>query len=808
MAEGIVNMDFEGAWTFVPVIITSILAALWSRVEFQACNYIPWTILDLDNRQRTQTLDTRGRQAARTVMLDYPSMGYPGAIYTSLKYRHFFPFSSLIVSVLLRAQIFLSTGLFRVDGYLSQTYLGIRPGNLYTMIALFGVSALFALHLVLCAPPSSGITPRDPTTMAGTAALLANSSQALSKLSGTGSLDILDVSTKMRGPWCTTLLHHPHVHPSYEFRLELFESEMNHSYDHRDRLPEELPAPYRPWTMRAFTAITIMAVSIILIVGLWLTYMFGGGVDDRFSPSETYYFLWSSFVTMVFMMLAIFLACIDFDSRRLTPFLKLVSRDCSFDESMGLAYTNEVAGKTLFKSLRYGDWSVFITSLVAFVAWVLPICTAGLFTSSYVEHMAPAQLLQQTYFQSVDSINVQPDNRLVDDILLKPTPDFPPWTWDELAFQALDITPRGEEWRAAGKRVTASIPAMYITLNCDSQSFQGDDVDDLRCQPFGEDDHVDMCGNHDLVGRVVSSCTNLRRNSTINYVWGSCESLTLIAYMCEETYLATDAVTTLDGDELAISRWATPVPDRLTQGPSDLSLPIDGAYDLLGNMSSDAEGAEGLDRFFATLTRSRLDVPLQRLRSMARVNSVLTGITRQHGIIRAQTLTGSAVRRPFTEDSPSRPAAIETELVMRQRAVIQSRGQTYALTVLLGVITGLMGIWLLIRPRAALPKNPGSIAARASLVADSTIWWHLPKGVEWLSDERLAHRLRKKVFRMGWFSVHSTRTGVVERNYGIGIVQDGRRREVPYVPDASESGYSTGGHSRQRRKGMADATYY
>lgn len=53
-----------------------------------------------------------------------------------------------------------------------------------------------------------------------------------------------------------------------------------------------------------------------------------------------------------------------------------------------------------------------------------------------------------------------------------------------------------------------------------------------------------------------------------------------------------------------------------------------------------------------------------------------------------------------------------------------------------------------------VPQSPGTIAALASLLADSNIFRYLPEHSQWLSEERIAQVLHGQQFSMGWFDVN------------------------------------------------------
>lgn len=78
----------------------TVVAAFWARVELQAMRYMPW----IDMR--------RGRPSDHD--LDYTAMLSPEVLYHSLRRRHYLVFWTAITALLIRAEIVLAPGLFRL----------------------------------------------------------------------------------------------------------------------------------------------------------------------------------------------------------------------------------------------------------------------------------------------------------------------------------------------------------------------------------------------------------------------------------------------------------------------------------------------------------------------------------------------------------------------------------------------------------------------------------------------------------------------------------------------------------------------
>jgi hypothetical protein len=89
------------AWTYGPTAILTVVAALWSRVEFQAKQYAPW-----------QAMQEGPTEASQSVLLDYVSPMQPVALFKAFRNRNLVVSSAISYSLLLSFALVLSTGLF------------------------------------------------------------------------------------------------------------------------------------------------------------------------------------------------------------------------------------------------------------------------------------------------------------------------------------------------------------------------------------------------------------------------------------------------------------------------------------------------------------------------------------------------------------------------------------------------------------------------------------------------------------------------------------------------------------------------
>ena len=791
MESWTVRTDGSCANSFLLLVI-SILHILWSRVESQAVDYTPWIVLGAEG---ASLRDVRRKDLYRTLLLDYPDMWFHRRIFLAIANRHFLVVLSGVISLLLKVLILLSTGLFRVHiASKGVAMLAARPGSMHATAVFFALCLVLTLWMVWIAPPNNGIVPRDPTTLGGTAALLANSHGLLDRLAGSGNKVAAMSVNRISGAWRGSVLQQAGRVPELVYQLNGLDSK--HARILRDSQSLEEPnGSYHPWTIRATASVITIVVSALLVAGLWIIHEVRGP-ENRFAIDENSYFLWTSLVTFFFVALSSYLGHLDWDARRLAPFIKLITQEeSSYRESVGLAYTDEFGLWTLLKSMRYGDWMCFVAKWAAILGWLLPIFSAALFSASKYDQDTSIQLQQTTYFEYSGVVTPPQSNlSLVQDILIDPVPTYPQWTYDNLALPSIEMKSNEEHWETSAMSFSSTLKGVKATLECQTSAFSDGNGLDLKCE-FGSKS-VSYCqGGDQYAGFVASSCTTFKPAADMSFFWGSCsESGTINVLMCNETLVELDVLVPFTGKDLAIDPKGNPQPDEDTTAPVDGKLTMDDVYSLLNDTVPGAEATAGLDNFFTTLVRSRLNIPVDRLGSKERINSVMEGIQEQHSIIRAQVLTSPSIRTPYSSASPdvTTPAPFSASLTYATLHLAQTDPQTYALTVILCLIIILSVVALLIRPRTAiLSKSPSNIAARGSFVADSTLWWHLPRGAEWLSDERLSHRLRKKTFRLGMTDGTGIRRSA--KNYTLAIVQDSGRvirdelRAGTYSPDFLES---------------------
>jgi hypothetical protein len=750
--------------------VVSIMAMLWARVEAQALLYTPWIVLD---GKPTTVEETRRKQGHRTVLLDYPSLGSFQALTTAFQNRHHLVVASIAIKFLLRAQIVLSTAVFHAEIHVDgSSLLRARLGILHAMAGTFLIISGALLPMLYHAPSARGIAPRDPTSPAGTATLLTSSHQFLTRLSGTGHADMETVAARLASSWYTTELTQPGRRPEEMFQLRQHGGGSGPLCMNPPNVSPEAIATYQPWTQSTRTKIVGIAVSVMLIAGICV--LFGlKGDGDGLEVDDGIFIVWTCVPAIIFAVVAVFWTRIDIDNRRLAPFLKLTTVKHRFQESLGLSYMNEFGLHTAGKAMKNQDWAVFLAKCTAMLGWLMPIFTAGLFAVSQVAQTANLELRPETKFASTSkSLSAAIDSDIIDQVLIQETPKYPRWTWEDVALPEVSLVDHPSEWPLPNTELVAKISGLKSKLKCETVSLEGGEGADWQCVPFGGSKKKSICGaDQSRTALVASSCPQLSSSYSINYVWGSCANDGFISVMmCNESLVEVDVQTTFRTEDLDINTNEIPITNASSEQPSDVKANTASVYAALDGIGANDKRFNGLDGFFRTLVLSRLSTTLERIVMPERQNSVSQAIRQMHGILAAQAINSELIRRPLAKklrvrdnSQPIIPAHVDYVIPR----LTQGSMQTFVLIGLLA-FTLLFGLLSLrTASRGTLPKSPGSIAAQASLLADSSLWWRLPDGAEWMEDDDLARCLRRKTFHLGW-----SRGPTGNQNYGIYIVQD------------------------------------
>ncbi|KAK4443586.1 hypothetical protein QBC34DRAFT_443239 [Podospora aff. communis PSN243] len=692
------------------------------------------------------------------------------------------------------------------QGWVIRDRLMVNKNVAHGMAGGFVLMAIMAAWMIFCAPPAGGFVPRDPDTISGCAVLLSKSTDLLTTLRGTGNRTLEEITDQLPGSYRTVIQSSPDnaLSPSFFLRKDGLVS------------AQVIPGPrqtngagrgefrWSPFGLR----LPVRCIGVVAMLGIGAT---AGGLLVRSNRDNGFFntgdnpntqYLWTILPTLVMELLTIYVKGCDFSIRALAPFTALQSRSDTFERALSTSYTNELGPVTIVRAWRRGNVHVVISKVMTILCRLLPIITNALFSMENLEVKQAVQLQQQTWFGSGDYATYSwQAPAYVADMLLRndASSTFPPWSYEDWAFHVQ--TPIGDAVARADPTnlsVKARLAAVSVDLACSL---------DVTPGPISAENGIPMevggrnvtcfggfsCRKHRYFagsagGHYLSPVCSTDLPPT-TYIWGRCTGNTIdfIAQaVCNEIAVEQDFDATLSGPNMSLDTSInppTPLPDTLRPHPfhGNITDIYTGLFPGDDNLLASPPGAY-LDRFFRSLVTRKLAMPLSHLDSPTTVALVTAAIKKQHALIRAQTLNFDghskmavtpAIRLPFSSNGTKpqyppfttpQPSPQPATLHHAPNRLVQSPTATYITLVVLAAVLLLNIISIVLTKEIQMPKSPGGIAAVASLLADSTIFKHLPsEGVEWMGDAELAEYFRGRgvMFKMDWF----------REGYTIGVVE-------------------------------------
>ncbi|KAL2817893.1 hypothetical protein BDW59DRAFT_175315 [Aspergillus cavernicola] len=719
-------------WTYGPTAIITLIAAFWSRVEFQSKKREPW-----------RTMHETPCTASRSVLLDYVSEAQPLSMLKAIRNKHTAVVASIACSLLLKLLIICSTGLV-----VHQSLVQPEPSTTVGQAVIIENQILLVIAILIL-DSREAIMPCNLGTISGMVPILANSSKFYESLCGTGatSLDVLRHCLEDGRYW---------THRGLQgFSIEGFQPEQSQAEsDHREKYLAWRPFP--SLIARILILIGVAAVIAGLEVTLHMSQTHQGLGDV--ARDGYMHFLWTLLPAVIMVTIALLLASIDFNVRCLAPFAKLKSPGgATLQESLALDFLDTISILNVFQSIRTRQWTVLATTLSTLIASFLSIIASSLYSSIDVPHVTTMNFIQDTVF-TADPTKAHStggsDAIEVSGLILHNNLTYPPWTYEELTFPKLSIEEATD--LLSHSFVDINVPTLRPHLSCHLQT--GPNRRDLRTNfksnpngvadaPYTSSDHApyyldihapsEYCPQYPEDANDPITLTLVRPEayfgiqipnwgsssgqrtgsqtlcSNTTYIWGhaNTDSIDYIAMLsCNTSAEIVDANTRFHLPDLDIDvETSPPRPDDSSARPVDVH-PERPVLDLLSAVSD----YTSLDRFFQAVVYGKYSVPMHTLGQSSESNNVIDSIQHNYKIIVAQQ-SADLIRIPANGTLNNMPFPGTVTNPNRVR-IVQDATSTRILEALLGALIVLNVVALvLMNTDHVLPKSPCSIAAVTSL---------------------------------------------------------------------------------------------
>ena len=683
----------------------------------------------------------------------------------------------------------------------------------HVMVGIFAAVALATVGIIFLAP-GVGLIRRATDTVLDYAVLFTQT-QVRAQLRGTGLSTIQQLMQKLSGDAGDG----PEETFSLPGKTAAGTREPKLSPPGTVALALDQPRPgswYEPWSLLYRTQVAgmlILAALIVLVSGLFYRSQTFHGLATV--SDDTYIrLLWTSLPAVIMTGVSLYCDNLFFTARTLAPFQSLLGGS-RVGRSEGQNYLDETFLTTLSKSLRGRHWTVLLATCIYILGSVLTIMISHLFSVYQYDVGSRVEVQQQTWFAPSNfSASDSEVPSLVAELISHYNLSYLPGTYEGLVFPDLALQDAGL-LDPAKTAIRARVPALRAQLNCTFwsghnrlrkregspdetyQSLTGSNcsffpesgIGPQTARSFG---HALNAASQNADWRLQGRCT---WPWDFAYWWGAGDSnppeppIEVAHYpyeallLCREDWETVDVDTTFATPALAagaLSPDAPPVPDEASARPypyfrrhADYD-PGDGASCAQSEFAS----IKDLDCFFGWLATSRWALPLDHLAAQDFEHEVVAAVKFLHGLLRAQLVHfGYGFKRTAFErkadEAPfeaARPPPVEGVVLEKgQKRLVQNAGPTGALLGVLSAILVLYAVAGRMVERRVVPKDPLSVAAMASLLADSNVYQYLPEGAEGMTSRELGEAFQGKELRMGFFQDPSDGG---KANFTIGVVDD------------------------------------
>ncbi|KAI0909540.1 hypothetical protein F4823DRAFT_593844 [Ustulina deusta] len=678
-----------------------------------------------------------------------------------------------------------------VNGTASRTLarLVVHTPICQALVGLFGLLIVLTLPMLWHTAPRDGFLPREPTTLGGLAAILSKSRFLMSALAHHGHLDMRSISADLKGAYHATVIHRPAnpLFPEFQIRkvdedtLLLDCDSLLQGTDEPDAAQPDL-SWYQPWILHPL----IRGTASVVLLGMIVTLGVLCGVSNRSSGIGTapnggiLHYSWTLVPSALFIIANLYMGSCDFEIRNLASFVALRSELSSFSGIL-TSFADQIGIRTLFNAIKARCSVVVGSKSTVLLGALLPIFTSNLFSAETIQLSRRVTFQQDEWIASSNS--GYDTSNLAAGTILATNLSYPAWTFEDLVFPRVSLA--NGDTLGADAVVTADIRAVRTVLACKASIGTSNFEFSLNGTQYTcPGSKTPICAaDSQLFGIVLSdlplTCSDDTGRTGVSlftgmpitaYAWGSCAEFGLFqptnytaVLLCDESFEEVEVTTTLFGPDLEIRDSHPPKPKDSTAEPYMLQVNDTSYYEFAAGATANRSGDLG---FFPALATGRYNAPEAWFRNDTHREDVIAAIKKQHGILRAQGISGGVgARRRFDNDAenltfvemsaPRRPPNADGEYQYVARRVIQ---HTVSSFILLGLLTTvlLLHVFVAVQSeregyRRAVPKPPGSIAAVASLFADSDIPQHLPVDAQWMTDRKLKAHFQERRFRMGWF---------------------------------------------------------
>ena len=642
-----------------------------------------------------------------------------------------------------------------------------------SLFCSLAIIALIAVSLL----PREGITSADPGSIMWMASILRGSEQTNNIFRGMGaaSLETVRDLTPNMTYWTE--------------RSEIDKDKGSFTLHHdapldNRRIPRKPVAHssaswYRPWDTRPWVMATVSLSIAAIITTLEVTLRVSQRNNGLGSVSGTNYlhYLWSFIPASLMSSIALYFSSVDFSAKVVQPYMRLSRYNVHLRQFSG-HYLSMMPITACWSAIRHKNILIGLTTSTTMIASVLAIVVSGVFSTQNSRTIVPVRSTIMDFFTTRNEGGTytggcENEFGTVAGLVLDSNLTYPKWTYDTLALSSLEMTAQSRIDLGVHQSASLNIrtPAVRAVVNCTLYNSNDITGKNLTGQ-IGETIMLPIkgCGFFspysqipdgtfgyywDYTAGVVT--TGMLHNCTgFGITWGvvADQQVTRVsAAICAERYerLEVDVVYSLP--DFSIDTLVPPIPDEATI-TFPTGIRFNSSSDLSDAFLPTLSSSGTLDGYFSAIVHGKGGIPESALGDPDMDEAVVETFRHVQSVIRAQQY--SLCARTIIPTNATPTVLTGTATNPSELRLVQNLISTRVLEVLLGVLLlGMLSIARLLDTKDIVPKNPCSIAAVASMLADSRLVDNrndiLPVCAEWMSDKELEQHLTGYRFRMGWF---------------------------------------------------------
>lgn len=679
-------------------------------------------------------------------------------------------------------QGFMKSGDIDVQGRCHGTQERLRTNvlSLRLMQALLITLILITIGIWFLRPKS--VVSRDPGPIGGLATLLARSPALQEQTSRLGISPLEDIHSRLHDHQCQN---------TTGSTIEV--TAVEKPYAMADSPPRSI-AWWRPMSISKWFISLIILSLALLLAGLEITFRLSKANNGLGTVKIDGYihYTWAYLPALVMVCMQICVGAIAFSYLLVAPYHTLKRQTWNTRDVLLKDYLSQTAIQSVLETCSSHDWAVLPVALSILLTPMLTIVVSGLFTTQATQSSHPTNITITTAFNS--SVDVQ---QSMNDWIWKvefslglyfvSNISLPAWTFEEFVFPEIRLddsefldhndSSGNTERLWNGSSLSVQLPAIRPNLDCTYTDTDGKNASSIEethpsvsgcpqlplnavskvkdSAPFGFGTIVQsIASNGQPIPEKCPRIYGLIGMSETNYTAFSCmSSISEITVLTELSFPSLEILSITPDESTARSFMG----NDLTAYTFDYSF-----FRFVQNLFSTDDFDSMFQAIMAESGHSPSDWPMNDFLGEENFPRLAGAMQHAFRIISSQA-ADLGLRVPANNTPPITGTLINPN-VWR---LYQNEPSTRILQALLAAIALCVATsFALMDVRKLLPKNPCSIAAAASLLADSDMLKPeiTPEGAEWMSNSELkkAGVWDGYAFSLGWWGKDGE-----EMRYGI-----------------------------------------